>query len=89
MLYITEIICLVVVTKKGNLKMNEYLTRLSFDRMNPDTKKVLMESIAKRYQMQFLRMEAFHRWGQSCTTGVFMKTKSLLTENINITARPC
>lgn len=53
--------------------MNESLTRHSFDRMNPDTKKALMESMAKRYQMQLLRMETFHRWGQSCTTGVFEK----------------
>ena len=32
-----------------------------------------MERLAARYDMTFLGLHTFDRWGQSCTTGVFEK----------------
>ena len=33
----------------------------------------LMESLAARYNMTFLGLHTFDRWGQNCTTGIFEK----------------
>ena len=32
-----------------------------------------MENLAVRYDMAFLGLHTFDRWGQSCTTGIFKK----------------
>ena len=32
-----------------------------------------MESLADRYDMTFLGLHTFDRWGQNCTTGIFEK----------------
>ena len=55
------------------LIMNENWFRPAFDRMDAAGKQALMESLAARYQMTFLGLHTFDRWGQSCTTGVFEK----------------
>ena len=55
------------------LIMNENWFRPAFHRMDAAGKQALMESLAARYQMIFLGLHAFDRWGQSCTTGVFEK----------------
>ena len=53
--------------------MNENLYRPQFNKMDPTGKQELMESLAVRYDMAFLGLRTFERWGQSCTTGVFEK----------------
>ena len=53
--------------------MNERLFRPQFNQMEPAEKQTLMERMAARYDMAFLGLQSFDRWGQSCTTGVFEK----------------
>ena len=49
------------------------LLRPQFDQLPCEEKRALMERLAERYRVNFLRMETFDRWGQHCTTGVFEK----------------
>ena len=53
--------------------MNEKLSRITFNQMETAEKQALMESLAARYDMVFLGLHTFDRWGQSCTTGLFKK----------------
>ena len=53
--------------------MNENLYRPQFNQMKTTEKLVLMEELAARYDMLFLGLHMFNRWGQSCTTGAFEK----------------
>lgn len=53
--------------------MNEKLFRPQFSKMDTAEKQMLMERLAARYDMTFLGLQLFDRWGQSCTTGVFEK----------------
>jgi hypothetical protein len=53
--------------------MNEKLLRPQFDKLKLAEKLALMQLLAERYQMAFLSLYTFCRWGQSCTTGVFGK----------------
>ena len=53
--------------------MNERLFRTQFNQMETTEKQALMESLATRYDMTFLGLHTFDRWGQSCTTGIFKK----------------
>ena len=53
--------------------MNKNLYRSQFNQMEPAEKQALMERLAARYDMAFLGLHTFDRWGQSCTTGVFEK----------------
>lgn len=55
------------------LALNEKLFRAKFDQMEAIEKQALMESLATRYNMTFLGLHTFERWGQSCTTGIFQK----------------
>ena len=45
--------------------MNEKLFRTQFDQMEITEKLALMESLAARYDMSFLGLHTFDRWGQS------------------------
>lgn len=58
---------------EGGLSMNEKLFRTQFNQMENIEKQVLMESLAARYDMTFLGLHTFDRWGQSSTTGIFEK----------------
>ena len=58
---------------EGGLSMNEKLFRTQFDQIETTEKQALMESLAARYDMTFLGLHTFDRWGQSCTTGIFKK----------------
>ena len=58
---------------EGGLTMNEKLSRPQFNQMDTTEKQTLMESLAARYDMTFLGLHTFDRWGQSCTTGIFKK----------------
>ena len=58
---------------EGGLAMNEKLSRPQFNQMDTTEKQTLMESLAARYNMTFLDLHTFDRWGQSCTTGIFKK----------------
>ena len=49
------------------------LLRPHFAALSLAEKQALMEQLAERYHLEFVRMEQFARWGQSCTTGVFRK----------------
>ena len=53
--------------------MNEKLFRTQFNQMETTEKQALIESLAARYDMTFLGLHTFDRWGQSCTTGIFKK----------------
>ena len=53
--------------------MNERLFRTQFNQMDTTEKQTLMESLAARYDMTFLGLHTFDRWGQNCTTGIFEK----------------
>ena len=53
--------------------MNEKLSRPQFNQMETTEKHALMESLATRYDMTFLGLHTFSRWGQNCTTGIFEK----------------
>lgn len=53
--------------------MNEKLFRTQFTQIENTEKQALMESLAARYDMTFLGLHTFERWGQSCTTGIFQK----------------
>lgn len=53
--------------------MNEKLFRPQFNQMNTTGKQMLMERLAARYDMTFLGLHTFDRWGQTCTTGIFEK----------------
>ena len=53
--------------------MNERLFRTQFNQMETTEKQALMESLATRYDMTFLGLHTFDRWGQSSTTGIFEK----------------
>ncbi len=53
--------------------MNERLFRTQFNQMENIEKQALMENLAARYDMTFLGLHTFDRWGQSCTTGIFEK----------------
>lgn len=53
--------------------MNEKLFRTQFNQMGIIEKQALMECLAARYDMTFLGLHTFDRWGQSCTTGIFEK----------------
>ena len=56
--------------------MNENLFRTQFDQLKTTEKQGLMESLAARYDMTFLGLHTFDRWGQNCTTGLFEKDGS-------------
>ena len=58
---------------EGELAINEKLSRPQFNQMDTTEKQALMESLAARYDMTFLGLHTFDRWGQSCTTGIFKK----------------
>lgn len=58
---------------EGGLVMNKRLFRTQFNQMETTKKQALMESLAARYDMTFLGLHTFDRWGQSCTTGIFKK----------------
>ena len=58
---------------EGGLSMNEKLFRTQFNQMENTEKQALMESLAARYDMTFLGLHTFDRWGQSCITGIFEK----------------
>ena len=58
---------------EGGLAMNEKLFRTQFNQIETTEKQTLMESLAARYDMTFLGLHTFDRWGQSCTTGIFEK----------------
>ena len=58
---------------EGELTMNEKLSRPQFNQMDTTEKQTLMESLAARYDMTFLGLHTFDRWGQNCTTGIFKK----------------
>ena len=58
---------------EGGLAMNEKLSRPQFNQMDTTEKQTLMESLADRYDMTFLGLHTFDRWGQSYTTGIFEK----------------
>ena len=53
--------------------MNKRLFRTQFNQMETTKKQALMESLAARYNMTFLGLHTFDRWGQNCTTGIFKK----------------
>ena len=53
--------------------MNKNLFRPQFDRLETTEKQALMESLAARYDMTFLGLHPFDRWGQNCTTSIFEK----------------
>ena len=53
--------------------MNEKLSRPQFNQMDTTEKQTLMESLAAHYNMTFLDLHTFDRWGQSSTTGIFEK----------------
>lgn len=53
--------------------MNEKKFRTQFNQMDPIDKQLLMKSIAAHYDMTFLGLHTFDRWGQSCATGIFEK----------------
>src|SRR5699024_1348666 len=53
--------------------VNENLFRTQFDQMETTEKQALMENLAARYNMTFLGLQPFDRWGQSCTTDIFKK----------------
>ena len=53
--------------------MNENLFRTQFDQLETTEKQALMERLAARYNMSFLGLHTFDRWGQNCTTGIFEK----------------
>lgn len=55
------------------MMMNEKGSRSQFSKMDTAEKQALMERLANRYDMTFLGLQPFDRWGQSCTTGVFEK----------------
>ena len=46
--------------------MNERLFRTQFNQMENIEKQVLMESLAARYDMTFLGLHTFDRWGFPC-----------------------
>ena len=58
---------------EGGLAMNEKLSRPQFNQMDTTEKQALMERLAARYNMTFLGLHTFDRWGQNCTTGIFEK----------------
>ena len=62
--------------------MNVNLYRPQFNKMDPTEKQALMENLAVRYDMAFLGLHTFERWGQSCTTGVRMAASSSLSPAI-------
>ena len=62
-----------VLKQSGGLAMNEKLFRPAFNRIETTEKQALMESLAARYDMTFLGLHTFDRWGQSSTTGIFEK----------------
>ena len=53
--------------------MNKRLFRPQFNQMETTEKQALMESLAAHYDMTFLGLHTFDRWGQSCITGIFEK----------------
>ena len=53
--------------------MSGKLFRPEFDQMETAEKQAMMETLARRYDMTFLGLQTFDRWGQSCTTGVFQR----------------
>ena len=53
--------------------MNETLSRPRFNQMETPEKQALMEKLAARYDMTFLGLHTFDRWGQNCTTGILRK----------------
>ena len=53
--------------------MNKNLFHPQFDRLETTEKQALVESLAARYDMTFLGLHTFDRWGQSSTTSIFEK----------------
>ena len=53
--------------------MNNRLSRSLFNKMDITEKQTFMENLAARYDMTFLSLHTFDRWGQNCTTGIFEK----------------
>ena len=57
----------------NRLDMGKMLLRPQFDQLSPEKKQALMEQLSEQYHLDFVRIEHFDRWGQSCTTGIFRK----------------
>lgn len=53
--------------------MNGNLSRQDFSQIGAFEKLALMQSLATRYDVTFLTLQPFERWGQSCITGIFEK----------------
>lgn len=53
--------------------MDEGLIRAGFDGLSQTEKAEKMEELAKRYQMNFKKVDSFSVWGRSVTTGIFEK----------------
>ena len=53
----------------------ELFNRNSFQSLDSTEKTKLMEHLAKLYDLSFIGLQSFARWGQSLTTGVFTKGK--------------
>ena len=51
--------------------MNEKLYRPQFNQIENTEKQELMRALAARYNVAFLGLHTFDRWGQNCVTGVF------------------
>ena len=57
----------------NRLDMGKMLLRPQFDQLSPEKRQALMEQLSEQYHLDFVRIEHFDRWGQSCTTGIFRK----------------
>ena len=58
---------------ENRLDMGKMLLRPQFDQLSPEKRQALMEQLSEQYHLDFVRIEHFDRWGQSCTTGIFRK----------------
>ena len=57
----------------GGIFLKKKIFPPQFNQMETTEKQALMESLAARYDMTFLGLHTFDRWGQNCTTGIFKK----------------
>lgn len=48
-----------------------HLTRKVFDKLDSSEKLDLMVKLSERYDMSFIKLQTFERYGQHCQTGVF------------------
>lgn len=49
------------------------LLRPAFNQLSQEEKQTLMQRLAERYDLKFLRLQTFTRWGQQGTTGIFQR----------------